>query len=137
MGRKRTRRLNNVDVVLGQSFGWGERKTGPDDRVRINGWYEEGEGGGRDVIGEVTIGKGTAREIEEVPSLTVPPKRPQSPKRGSLATNFIFFFFIRSFNVEETARFICTGMLALGHYLPEAGFSALQHRSLRKRRRHC
>lgn len=31
-----------------------------------------------DVIGEVTIGKGTAREIEEIPPLTAPPP---SPKR--------------------------------------------------------
>lgn len=105
MGSKRARRLNGVDVVLGQSFGWGERKTGPDDRVRINGWYEEGEGGRWDVIGEVTIGKGTAREIEEVPSLTVPPKRPQSPKRRSLATKFFYKYFYTELQRGGDCRF--------------------------------
>lgn len=75
MCRERGRRLNGVDIVLGQSFGWGDREAGPHDRIWIDGRYEEGEGGSWDIEGEMTIGKGTASEIEEVPPLTAPPSQ--------------------------------------------------------------
>lgn len=59
-----------VDIVFGESFARGKRKTRPYYAVRIKGREEESKGRGGDVIGQGAVGEGHAGEVEEGTALS-------------------------------------------------------------------
>lgn len=62
--------LDLVNVVLGEGVVDADGQAGPDDVVWVNGWDEERDLGGLDVVGQIAVGKVATRQVKEVSALS-------------------------------------------------------------------